>query len=222
MLRPLGRGLRDTLDNLLTFILASFAWWVSALLIVTAPAGTIALFTFADPRALSDHLRPTREELASRFRRELLRGWGLALTFGIPVLVLIANLRAYAGSESSVRWLIPLWALLLVLVITAGGIALSLYAVHGQSFGRAIRNGVLLALGRAPQLLPVVVILWLIVALGGLLVIPALMFVPPLVAVTFNHLTYDALGIPIDDPLDPTPERRAEEAQGRGGKYSVG
>ena len=50
MLRPLGRGLRDTLDNLLPFTLASFAWWLSLLLIVTAPAGTLALFAFADPQ----------------------------------------------------------------------------------------------------------------------------------------------------------------------------
>jgi hypothetical protein len=65
-------------------------------------------------------------------------------------------------------------------------------------------------------------ILWAIVALGGVLVVPALMFVPPLVAVTFNHITYDALGTSLDDPLEPTPERRAEDARSRGGKYSVG
>lgn len=222
MLRPLGRGLRDTLDNLLPFILASFAWWVTALPIVTAPAATIALFTYTDPRALGDHLRPTRGELAARFRADLLRGWALALAFGIPVLVLVANLRTYAASESAIRWLIPLWALLLLLAVTAAGISLSLHAVHAQSPGRAIRNGMVLALGRAHQLLPVVILLWAIVALGGLLVIPALMFVPALVAVTFNHLAYDALGIPVDDPIEPTEERRREEAQTQGGKYSVG
>lgn len=222
MFRPLGRGLRDTLDNLLPFILASFAWWAATLLIVTAPAGTIALFAFADPRRLSEHLRPTRAELAAVLRRELLRGWLLALSFVVPVLVLANNLRVYANSEGPVRWLAPLWILLVLLAVTAGGIAASLRAVHGRTVGSATRQAVLLALGRAHLLLPVMLILWVIVAIGGVLVVPALMFVPPLVAVTFNHITYDALGIPLEDPLEPTPERRAEDARTRGGKYSVG
>jgi uncharacterized membrane protein YesL len=222
MLRPLGRGLRDTLDNLLPFILASFVWWGSALLIVTAPAGTIALFTFADPNRLSEHLRPTRTELAAVLRRDLLRGWLLALAVAAPVLVLVNNLRVYANSDGVVRWLAPLWMLLLILAVTTGGIAASLRAVHGRTISAAIRQALILALGRAHLLLPVMLILWAIVALGGVLVVPALMFVPPLVAVTFNHITYDALGISLDDPLEPTPERLAEDARTRGGKYSVG
>ena len=222
MLRPLGRGLRDTLDNLLPFILASFAWWASVLMIVTAPAGTIALFTFADPRRLGEHLRPSRAELTAVLRRELLRGWLLALAFAVPVLVLVNNLRVYTNSDGPVRWLAPLWILLLILAVTAGGIAVSLWAVHGRSISAAIRQSVLLTLGRAHLQLPVTLILWVIVAIGGILVVPALMFIPPLVAVTFNHITYDALGISLDDPLEPTPERRAEDARTRGGKYSVG
>jgi hypothetical protein len=71
-------------------------------------------------------------------------------------------------------------------------------------------------------MLPVVLILWVIVAIGGVMVVPALMFIPSLVAVTFNHLTYDALGITLADPLEPTPERLGEEARAQGGKYSVG
>ena len=43
-----------------------------------------------------------------------------------------------------------------------------------------------------------------------------------LVAVTFNHLVYEALGIAVEDPLDPTEERQAEDQQARRGKYSVG
>jgi hypothetical protein len=222
MLRPLGRGLRDTLDNLLPFILASFAWWVALLLIVTAPAGTIALFAFSDPRRLSDHLRPTRDELKALVRRELLRGWLLTLAFAVPVLILVANIRTYTGEAGSVRLLVPLWGLLLLLAVTAGGVAVSLRAVHGRSIGLAIRHGLLIALGRAHLMLPVVLILWVIVAIGGVMVVPALMFIPSLVAVTFNHLTYDALGITLADPLEPTPERLGEEARAQGGKYSVG
>ena len=52
--------------------------------------------------------------------------------------------------------------------------------------------------------------------------VPAIMFVPALVATTINHLVYDALHIPISDPMDLTPERRAEDERAKGGKYSVG
>jgi hypothetical protein len=220
MFQPLGRGLRDTLDNLLPFTVASLLWWVSALLLVTAPAATLALFRFTDPRRLSDHLRLTGEEALAIVRHELVRAWGIALAIGIPVLVLVNNIRVYR--VGSLRWFVPFWILLVVLVIAAGGIACSLRAVHGRSVGAALRRSVLLTLARAPVLLPVVLVLWVIVALGGVLVVPALMFVPALVAVTFNHLVYAALGIAVDDPLDPTVERQAEDQQARGGKYSVG
>ena len=220
MFRPLGRGLRDTLDNLLPFTLASLSWWLSALLIVTAPAGTLALFRFTDPRQLDDHLRLTWEEALATVRREFLRAWGIALAVGIPVVALLNNLGVYR--DGSLSWLVPFWILLLLVVIAAGGSASSLRAVHGQSVGDALRRSVVMTLARAPHVLPVVLVLWGIVALGGVMVIPALMFIPALVAVTFNHLVYEALGIAVEDPLDPTEERQAEDQQARRGKYSVG
>jgi hypothetical protein len=220
MLRPLGRGLRDTLDNLLPFTMASFAWWLSLLLIVTAPAGTVALFAFADPRRIDDHLRLTRQEAFAIVRRDLFRAWGMALAIGVPALVLINNIAAY--HDGALRWLVPLWAALLLLILGAGGIACSLRAVHGLAVGDALRRGALLTFARLPQVLIVAILLWIIIAIGGILVVPALMFLPALVATTANHLVYDALGITIADPLNPTAERQAEDQQARGGKYSVG
>jgi hypothetical protein len=220
MLRPLGRGLRDTLDNLLPFTLASFAWWLSLLLIVTAPAGTLALFAFADPRRIDDHLRPTRQEALAIVGRDLFRAWGMALAIGIPALVLVNNIAAY--HDGGLRWLVPLWAALLLLVLGAGGIACSLRAVHGMAVGDALRRAAVLTFARLPQVLIVAILLWVIIAIGGILVVPALMFLPTLVATTTNHLVYDALGIPIANPLDPTVERQAEDQRARGGKYSVG
>jgi hypothetical protein len=108
----------------------------------------------------------------------------------------------------------------LLLTLTAGGVATSLMAIHGVSIPTAIRRAVLTVLGRAPMVLPVALALWLLVAVGGLLAVPAVMFVPPLVAVTLNHLTYEALGIEVADPLDPTPERRAEEQRAEASPYA--
>jgi hypothetical protein len=216
MFRPLGRGLRDTLDNLLPFTLASMAWWVGLLLIVTAPAATLALFARCDPRRLEDHLTLTRAEMLGNVRHELMRSWIIALAFGLPTLVLINNLIAYRDADGSIR------LLLLLLVVSAAGAAGSLRAIHRQPIGSAIGLGVVMTLARAHRTLPVTVALWAIVALGGILVVPAIMFIPALVATTVNHLVYDALAIPITDPLTPTDERLHEDQSSRPGKYSVG
>src|SRR4051794_41886943 len=84
MWRAFGRGLRDLLDNLLPMTVASLAWWGTLLLIVTAPAGTLALFTFTDPNRLSEHLRPTTAELKARVRREFGPAGGVGVVFWLP------------------------------------------------------------------------------------------------------------------------------------------
>lgn len=220
MFRPLGRAVRDTIDNLLPFTLASFAWWVSVLLIVTAPAGTLALFAFADPRRLDDHQRMQWQEALAMVRRDLFRAWGIAVAVGIPLLMLVNNLVVYR--DGWLRWFAPFWIVLLLLVVAAGGVTCSMRAVLDRSSADSLRQAVVFVLARAPTLVPIVLVLWLIIAIGGVLVIPALMFVPALVAVTFNHIVYDTLGIVPADPLEPTDERRAEDGRTRGGKYSVG
>src|SRR4029079_10111576 len=120
------------------------------------------------------------------------------------------------------RWLVPFWGALLLLVLGVGGVACSLSAVHGLPIGEALRSGALLTFARRPQMLIVAILLWIIIAIGGILVVPALMFLPTLVAATVNHLVYDARGITLDDPLAPTVERQAEDQRAKGGKYSVG
>lgn len=220
-LRPLGRGLRDTLDHLLPFLWLSLSWWLGCFLIVTAPAATLTLFHIADPRRLEEHLRPTPREALGLVRRWLLPGWALALVVAVPVVVLVANIAAYRDSNGIGRLLLPLWTVLLLLTLTAGGVATSLVAIHGLTTPAAVRRAVLTVLGRAPLVLPVAIALWLLVAVGGLLAVPAVMFIPPLVAVTLNHLTYEALGIGVADPLDPTPERRAEEHRAESSPYST-
>ena len=219
-LRPLGRGLRDTLDHLLPFLWMSLSWWLGVFLVVTAPAATIALFTASDPRRLEEHQRPNRSEALALVRRWLLPGWVLAIMVAVPVVVLVVNILSYRDADGIGRLLLPLWALLLLLTLTAGGVATSLVGIHAEPIPTAIRRAVLFTLARAPMVLPVAVALWLLVAVGGLLAVPAVMFIPPLVAVTLNHLTYEALGIEVADPLDPTPERRAEEQRAEASPYA--
>ena len=220
-LRPLGRGLRDTLDHLLPFLWMSLAWWLGLFLVVTAPAATLTLFVAADPRRLEEHQRPTRREALRLVRHWLLRGWLLAIVVAVPVIVLLSNISVYRNSTGMARLLLPLWVVLLLLVLTAGGMAASLVAVHGLAVPSAVRRATLTALAHLPAVLPVAVGLWLLVAVGGLLAVPAVMFVPPMVAVTLNHLTYQALGMDVVDALEPTPERAAEQGRTEGSRYST-
>jgi len=60
-----------------------------------------------------------------------------------------------------------------------------------------------------------------VTAISGLLVVPALMVLPGLVGLTFNHITATLTGRSIADPLTPTAERSVEEAKARDGRYSV-
>jgi len=220
-LRPLGRGLRDTLDHLLPFLWMSLSWWLGLFLIVTAPAATLTLFAAADPRRLEDHQRPTRREALRQVRHWLMQGWLLAIVIAVPVIVLVSNISVYRHSNGIARLLLPLWVLLLLLILTAAGMADSLVAVHGLSITSATRRAMLTSLARLPLVLPVAVGLWLLVAVGGLLAVPAVMFVPPMVAVTLNHLTYQALGIDVSDALEPTPEREAEQRRTAASRYST-
>ena len=199
----------------------SLSWWLGLFLIVTAPAATLALFSAADPRRLEEHQRPTRGEAFALVRRWAVTGWLLAIVVAVPMVALISNILVYRDSDGAGRWLVPFWVVLLLLVLTAGGTAASLIAVHELNFARAVRRSIILTLGRAPLVLPVALALWLLVAVGGLLAVPAVMFIPPLVAVTLNHLTYEALGIEVVDALDPTPERLAEQRRDQGSRYST-
>lgn len=220
VLRPLGRGARDTLDHLLPFTLVSISWWFGVLLVVTAPAATLALFRYADPRALEDQQRPERRELLRLVRGWIATGWQLSLLFAVPVGVLVRNLVVYREFGALGTWLLPVWVVLLLLAITAAGIACSLVAVHGCVVSTAARRAALITLSRSPFLAPVVVLLWIVVAVGGILAVPAVMFIPTLVANTLNHLTYEALGIEVADPLEPTVERRAEQQREEASKYA--
>ena len=49
-LRLIGRGLTDTLESLLPFVLLTLAWWICLCLVIPAPAATVTLAAMTDPR----------------------------------------------------------------------------------------------------------------------------------------------------------------------------
>src|SRR5918993_1405133 len=114
-LRLIGWGLTDTLESLLPFTLLTLAWWVCLFLVIPAPAATVTLVAFADPRRAVD--RPDWREALGLTRRNLWRGWGVVLPSLPFVAVLLANLSFYGGGTDRWGGLVPLWTVLLLFAL---------------------------------------------------------------------------------------------------------
>jgi hypothetical protein len=210
-LRLIGRGLTDTLESLLPFVLLTLAWWLCLCLVIPAPAATVTLAAMADPRRAV--ARPDWGEVLGAVRRNLWRGWGVILPLLPFVAVLLANLSFYGGRTD--RWdvLVPLWTVLLLFALA---VALYAFAVAGltdaTAWSATKRAGLLIA-RRPGQALMVAVVVLFVIAAGALLVVPLVMFVPALTAAVVNRVVLDGLGLPVLDPLAPTAERLVEEQQ---------
>ena len=208
-LRLIRRGLSDTLENLLPFVLLTLAWWVCFFLVIPAPAATVTLAAMADPRRAVD--RPDWREAFRAVRRSLWRGWGVVLPPLPFVAVLLTNLSFYGGRTD--RWdvLVPLWTLLLLFALA---VALYAFAVAGltdaTAWSATKRAGLLIA-RRPGRALVVAVVVLFVIAVGAALVVPLVMFVPALIAAVVNRVVLDGLGLPVLDPLAPTGERLVEE-----------
>jgi hypothetical protein len=126
-------------------------------------------------------------------------------------VVLLVNLGSFElGSGWGV--LAPLWIALLVVVSAATASALTLTSLLGVPPGAALAQAAALTLARLPRVLAVAVPTWLLLVLGGVLVVPVFSFMPAMVAAIACRFVFDALGVPVADPLAPTAERTREEA----------
>jgi uncharacterized membrane protein YesL len=210
-LRLIGRGLTDTLESLLPFVLLTLAWWVCLCLVIPAPAATVTLAAMADPRRAVD--RTDWREALGAVRRNLWRGWGVVLPPLPFVVVLLANLSFYGGRAD--RWdvLVPLWTVLLVFALAVVLYAFAVAGLTDATARSATKQAGLLIARRPGQALMVAVVVLFMIAVGALLVVPLVMFVPALTAAVVNRVVLDGLGSPVLDPLAPTTERLVEEQQ---------
>jgi hypothetical protein len=210
-LRLIGRGLTDTLESLLPFVLLTLAWWVCLCLVIPAPAATVTLAAMADPRRAV--ARPDWREVHGAVRRNLWRGWGVILPPLPFVVVLLANLSFYGGRAD--RWdvLVPLWTVLLLFALAVVLYAFAVAGLTDATAWSATKRAGLLVARRPGRALVVAVVVLFVIAAGALLVVPLVMFVPTLTAAVVNRVVLDGLGLPVLDPLAPTAERLVEEQQ---------
>src|SRR5215217_2870720 len=208
-LRLIGRGLTDTLESLLPFVLLTLAWWVCLFLVIPAPAATVTLAAMADPRRAVD--RPDWREALRAVLRSLWRGWGVVLVPLPIVVVLLANLSFYGGRTDGWDVLVPLWTFLLLFALAVALYALAVAGLTDVTAWSATKRAGLLVVRRPGQALVVAVVVLFVVAAGAVLVVPLVMFVPALTAAIVNRVVLDGLGLPVLDPLAPTDERLVEE-----------
>ncbi len=210
-LRLVGRGCRDTVQQLLPFVVLTLTWWLCVGLVLPAAPATVVLAAMTDPRRAAD--RPEWREAVRWVWANLGRGWVVAALTLPPVAVLFANLSFYGDRATGWGLLVPLWTLLLLI-----GIAVCLYAfaVAGLTEGPAtatVRSALWLVLARPFRALAVALVAVVLVGLGRALVLPLAIVVPALVAAIVNRVVLDGLGLPVVDPMAPTDERMAEERQ---------
>lgn len=205
------KGLSDTLEYLLPFVIASLSWWVSLVTVVLAPVTTQSLFRVADPRVTSNLERANIWENARHPIAKAGGAWRLLFLTAIPIVILLGNLAFYTASDRGWRLLIPLWFILLCMFAIVSLVAWSIVSLFDQSPGYALRLAAGLTLGRPRQLLATLIVAAPIIVIASLLIVPLFLFVPATVAAMTNRFTLAGLDIPIEDPLEPSEERIAEQ-----------
>lgn len=209
-LRLLGKGLSDTFEHLLPFAVFSVLWWIGVFLVPLAPGATVALFAMTDPRHQTN--QPDWRVAFAIARRNLGKGWLLAAV-PLPLLLVLAwNLWFYLGRDSRFGVLVPVWFVFLGLTAS---VLLATFAVAGlseQPIGETLKQGLGVVMLSPFRWLVLTLIGYLMIALGTVLVVPLIFFVPAMLAAIVNRAVLFGLGIKVFDPLEPTPEREVERA----------
>lgn len=233
------RAIRDTFDQILTYMLGSILWWVavfvpfivfaglgSALptvvgeavlilgIIIGASPATTLLSRWVDPRLVVD--RPSWRDLGPWFRQYARTSWIVGAFVFTALGILLLNLAFYAQSGSVFTILVPLWLFLIVIGVIVAFTALALVSLTDATPRQAFRRaGYVIASAPIQSLL---LAGWILVTilLGVALIVPLILLTPPLIMAATNRLILNQLQIAIPDPNAPTDERVVERTTGDG------
>lgn len=211
-LRLFLRGLKDAYDQFVLVMIVSVLWWVCAVLIVTGPPATVALFRMMDPRNAVQ-----MPELADffRFMRENFRtAWKVAL-FTVPVIVVLAwNMLFFRNSDSVFAIMVPLWFVMIAITLMLMLYAFATVAAM-ESYTRNAFRGAAYLLVMWPFTSGLLfVLLTLIAGLFTVLVLPLILFGPAVSAAVINRFVLAGYNVEVIDPGAPTQERQHEVARG--------
>jgi hypothetical protein len=212
-IRAIFKGLSDTLENLLAFTLLSLCWWLAAVLVLPAPGAAIALLAATDPRIVNASDRPDMRDAIELTGHYLRRGWLLALV-AVPLLVVLGfNLWSYRDAEGLAAALGPLWIAVFAAITMIAALAAACMALFDDGLAPGMRRAGGILARRPLAALLAFALLALLLLVSAMLVVPLVLFYPAMAAVILNRFVLHTLGVSIPDPLDPTMERRVEEAR---------
>ncbi len=208
----LWQGLKDLFEQFLTMIMFSIVWWLSVILIVPGPPATVALFAMADPRRQTS--TPEMSDAIAVFRSSFRRGWGFALCTVPPMLILLWNLTAFAGTSELLAAIVPLWVimLLILLILTVEGFSVA--GTMDSGVRNAFRGAMFVLVSRPFMSIAMVIFLLVLSFFMTITVLPMLLIGPALIACIVNRFVLTILGVEIIDPLAPTNERAYERERG--------
>jgi hypothetical protein len=209
------RGLSDTLENLLHFVLSSLLWWLCVVTVVLGPGALLALFKATDPRIGSGFDRLGPRDFLAEAALGWRRGWTLALVT-VPILVLLVyNVWFYGASDSRLAILVPAWVLFLTIAALIAISAFAIAALLDEPSRSALKIAAILTGAKIWHALVVAILLAGLAGVCALLIVPVFTVLPAAIAAIVNRLVLHGLGIPVNDPNAPTEERRVEKATGK-------
>jgi hypothetical protein len=213
-LRLALRAYREFYDQVWVMLLVTVVWWCLALSVIFAPAATILLFRHADPRTGVVDDRPGFYESGRMLLDQFRRGWLIALALAVPIALTWFNLRFYGGEEGALGFLTPLWAVLLVFVVTAAFVVLAVAAATELAPMEALVTGTRITFVRLPAALTIVFVTLVVPLLAIIstqfILMPLLVAVPGVVATAFMRFALRVLKVSVPDPNQPTDERLRE------------
>jgi hypothetical protein len=205
------RSVSTTTDNLFIYTIYSLLWWVGIAVIISAPAATISLFRVTDPRSVLDDNRPAFRDVGKLISSVFRRSWILTILFAPVAFVAIVNLAIYAGDQSRLSILVPFWIATLLILLLVGTASASVVGLQNAGWKDAIISAGV-AITRRP--LAAVVNFGagiLIIMIGAVLVVPLFLIVPAMICAIVNRYVLRSLDLAVPEPLQPSPERLAED-----------
>jgi uncharacterized membrane protein YesL len=181
----MGRVFKAGYDELFLCVGTSLLWWLGCLLVVTAAPATMGLHNAAN--RIANYKRTGSEFFWEAFRRQVGRGWLLFLLSLLAPVAIGFNVWFYSQAEGFLRLVsvVWLWGLLFWLLLAQYLIPLFLQQDE-VNVCLALRNAALLVV-RYPLFSFLMLLFQLtLIALSFALVLPLVLLLPALIALSQN------------------------------------
>lgn len=232
-LKILWRGMRDTYDSFMYFILVSLAFWVCCspmllgfgflgfgiigvpIFVLSAalvPPALVVLFALTDPRTVVNRI--PWGDAARMLLTTFVQAWQIALITIVPLVILFWNISFFLGSGHFLEVLVPLWILMFVFFFVYTLYAYCLAGTHESRWRNAFRGSMFVLVKYPFRAIGLSLFVLILGYMGWIALLPMIVVGPPFFAGIVNRFVFDALDVYVLDPESPTDERAFEHERG--------